>query len=607
MHATPVLIYDGDCGICREWVNYWLSLTGQRVIYRPYQSAAVDYPHIPTESFRKSVWLIEPDGHVHSGAAASFRLLNYIRGHGLGWWLYRFLPGFAPLSEIIYDFLASHRGLLRRLTHLLWGPHYTAPRHQRIQWWFLRGLGVIYISAFVSAGVQITGLIGETGLLPVDAYLDRMQGYHGSVAGYYVPTVFWLGSSDWLLQAVCGAGAAAGLLIIINRLTTPALVVAFALYLSVFHAGQAFFQFQWDLLLLEIGFLAIFLRGWPTMVRWLYRWLLWRFLFMAGVVKVTGGDSVWRGLSALEYHFETQPLPTPLAWYTHHLPDNLLMLATALTLIIEIVLVFLIFGPRRLRMLIGWLIILFQMAILLTGNYNFFNLLTLLLTLWLFDDAALARLGRQPRSLLAIESHRGRAGRIFCILFSLIIVLPGLNLVSRVMLTETLPIGRQVHQFIQPFMIVNPYGLFANMTIRRPEIIIEGSRNGHDWQAYEFRYKPGDPARAPGWNIPHQPRLDWQMWFAALGSPDRQPWFEPLLIRLLENEPAVTRLFADNPFPDTGPRTIRARLYHYRYTTPERGNDSHQWWTRELSGEYYPAVTLDTIRQRPGRGVPFRH
>ena len=598
--STPVLIYDGDCGICREWVNFWFSLTGHRVIYRSYQSAAADYPDISEDEFRRSIQLVE-DNRTFAGAAATFRLLSYVPGHGLGWWFYRFLPGFAFISEKVYNFSARHRGLLSYVTHLLWGRHYTAPRYNNIAWWFLRGLGLIYVSAFISAGVQITGLIGESGLLPISAYLDRMDGYYGDVSWFHAPTLFWLSHSDTALQLACLAGALAGLLITLNRLTTPALVAAFVLYLGIVHPGQAFFQFQWDMLLLETGFLAIFIQHWPTMTRWLYRWLVFRYLFMAGVVKLVSGDATWHGLSALQYHFETQPLPTPLAWYAHQLPDVILTAATAFALILELVLVFLVFSPRRLRMLLAWLVLLFQLGILLTGNYNFFNLLTMLLTLWLFDDDALARISGAARSLQARDIRAGIPGRTFCVLFSLIIILPGLNHIARFTWNDTVPGGRQIYNWIEPFMIVNAYGLFANMTTRRPEIIIEGSMDGDHWQNYEFYYKPGDPGRAPSWNLPHQPRLDWQMWFAALGSPGRQSWFKPLLVRLLQNEPEITRLLAHNPFPARGPRFIRARLYDYQFSRPGSSN----WWRREPIRFYYPAITLDELHGRPRSAMPF--
>jgi len=599
--SAPVLIYDGDCGICREWVGYWLSLTGHRVIYRSYQSAAADYPHISIDAFRHSIQLIEPDGRVYSGAAATFRLLSHVPGHGLGWCLYRFLPGFAPLSEFAYRLSARHRGLLRYLTHFLWGRHYTAPRYERVGDWFLRGLGLIYLSAFVSAGVQMTALVGESGLLPLVQYLERLRGFYDGWAWLYAPSLFWIDHSDAALQFACLAGTAGGILIAINRWTVPALIAAWALYLSITHAGQAFFLFQWDSLLLEAGFLAIFLRHFPTMIRWLYRWLLFRFLFMAGLVKLMSGDSTWHGLSALQYHFETQPLPTPLAWFAHQLPDAILFAATAFSLILEIVLVVLVFAPRRLRMLLGWLVLIFQTGILLTGNYNFFNLLSMLLVLWLFDDAALSRLRRGARALPAVEFNSRLPNRLFCIALGLLIVLPGLNYMSRVTLNDTMPIGRQIATWTDAFRIVNYYGLFANMTTDRPEIIIEGSRNGREWQSYEFRYKPGDVRRPPPWNIPHQPRLDWQMWFAALGSPGREPWFKPLLIKLLENDPEITRLFARNPFPDTGPRYIRASLYDYRFARRDEGG----WWRREYRHLYYPPLTLEELRRRPRAAMPF--
>ncbi len=599
--TTPVLIYDGDCGICREWVNYWLGLTGERVVYRSYQAALTDYPQLSAADCRRSIQYIDSDGRIHSGAAATFRVLQRA-GRPLGWWCYRGLPGFAWLAERVYNGCARRRGLLRLLTHALWGRWRTPARYDHVQWWFLRGLGLIYVFAFASAGVQITGLVGTDGLLPVSEFLDQQHGYYGTGAWYHAPTLLWLAHNDLALQLLCLAGALSGLAIVANRLTTPALAAAFALYLSVVQGGQDFFHFQWDFLLLEAGFLAIFVNAWPNLIRWLYRWLLFRYVFMAGFAKLASGDSTWTGLTALSHHFATQPLPTPLAWYAHQLPADLLQAATAATLLIEIVLVFLVFAPRRPRMLFAWLLILFQIAIALTGNYNFFNLLTLLLTLWLFDDAALAHTRGWPAAYRNIQPLQ--AG--LCLLLAVLVVLAGVNQMSRHYRQQVIPVAQTIDQALAPFHIVNPYGLFANMTTRRPEIVIEGSRDGETWRAYEFPYKPGDPARAPGWNIPHQPRLDWQLWFAALSRADRQRWFEPLLAGLLENRPPITALLADNPFPETGPRYIRARLFNYRFTDFKTADDNGRWWRRDYRGDYYPSATLADIRNRSRGGLPLR-
>lgn len=603
--TTPVLLYDGDCAICREWVNYWLSLTAERVIYRSYQSALDDYPQLDAADCRRSIQLIESDGTIYSGAAATLKLLSRLPGRGLGWWLYRYVPGFALVAELTYRLSARQRGLLRSLTHVLWGAHYSAPRHEWVQWWFLRGLGLIYVFAFISAGTQVPGLIGTEGLLPIADFLDRLHGYYDNV-WYYAPTLFWLGHSDLLLQLLCLAGAISGALVLCNRLTTPALIAAFVFYLSLVHPGQDFFQFQWDLLLLETGFLAIFIDSWPNLTRWLYRWLLFRYLFMAGIAKLTSGDTSWQDLTALQYHFETQPLPTPFAWYAHQLPDALLTVMTAATLVLEVVLVFLVFTPRRPRMLLAWLLLTFQIAILLTGNYNFFNLLTMLLTVWLFDDAAITRLTGQARGWLATCRPVRPLPCVFGMALAVMIVLPGLNQISLRCCQQVLPVARQIDKALAPLLIVNRYGLFANMTKRRPEIQIQGSMNGEDWIAYDFRYKPGDPAQAPGWNIPHQPRLDWQMWFAALSRADRQRWFEPLLIGLLENEPMITTLLADNPFPENGPRYIRAMIYQYHFTDyTERARSGH-WWRRERQDIYYPSMSLEQMQNRSRGGLPFQ-
>lgn len=599
--TTPVLLYDGDCGICREWVDYWLARTGERVSYRPWQSSLTDYPQLNADDCRRSIQYIDSDGCIDAGAAATFKLLT-LSGQPVYGWLYRYLPGFAWLAECGYDFLARHRGLLARITYLLWGRYPAPARYERVGNGFIRGLGLIYFFAFASAGVQIVGLIGSDGLLPISEWLSRLHGYYGNRGWYRAPSVFWLGHADRLLQLVCLFGAVCGVLIALRRFTAPALVLAFALYLSVVHVGQDFFYFQWDLLLLESGFLAIFFCAWPNLTRWLYRWLLFRYVFMAGFAKLTGGDPVWRDLTALSYHFETQPLPTALAWYANQLPDLVLKFGTLATLIIEVVLVFLIFAPRRPRMLYAWILIVFQFTILLTGNYTFFNLLTILLTLWLFDDAALSC---KSRGLPVQYSVRRPLQWLPASVLAILIILPGLNQMSRNYLQQTLPVAQPIDRALAPFKIVNPYGLFANMTTKRPEIVIEGSLDGENWRVYEFRFKPGALDEMPGWNIPHQPRLDWQMWFAALSRVERQGWFEPLLVALLENRPEVTALFAENPFPKGGPRFIRARLYRYRFTGFDSANPNH-WWQREFIGWYYPERSLADIRNRSRGGLPFR-
>ncbi len=606
--TRPTLVYDGDCGICRYWVNYWRGLTRGRVVYRPYQEAAADFPAIPPAAFPHAVQLIEPDGHVFAGAAASFRVLRDVPGHAAWWWLYAHLPGFARVSERAYAFTARRRGMLDRVSRLMWGPALEPESYDLVSWTFLRLFGAIYVAAFASLGVQIQGLAGRAGILPLADYLYVAYRELGSAAYWAVPTVFWLNSSDTALVAGTVVGVLLGLLVVADRWTRPALVGLFALYLSYVYAGQDFMSFQWDLLLLEAGFLAMFLTGGSRIVIWLYRWLVFRYLFLAGAVKLLSGDATWRGLTALEYHFWTQPLPTPVAWYAAQLPHGLLAGATAATLAVELGVVLLIFLPRRPRAVAACGVLSFQSLILLTGNYNFFNLLTMLMCIFLFDDAALRHL--IPLRVAAWIGRRapspGRAATLIATALALIVVPVGFNRIWQTVTRTNLPVLGAVSHALSPLLIVNPYGLFAVMTTTRPEIVIEGSDDGYSWREYVFRYKPGPLTRAPLWNIPHQPRLDWQMWFAALGTAEENPWFAGLMLRLLEGSRPTLALLSSNPFPDHPPKFVRARVYDYRFADPRVRAATGQWWVRELKGAYFPTVSLADFAasERPATGSP---
>jgi predicted DCC family thiol-disulfide oxidoreductase YuxK len=315
--GQSTLVYDGDCGICRIWVNYWRGLTGDAIIYRPYQEAASEFPAIPLEAFRDAVQLIEPEGSVLAGAAATYRVLSHAPARAGWWWLYTHLPGFSSASEWAYAFLGRHRGFLSRMTRLLWGRVLEPVRYELVSWVFLRLVGAIYVAAFASLAVQIEGLVGHAGILPLHDYLEAAYQDLGSGAYRILPTLFWLDWSDTALIAGTFIGTVLGMLVILGRWTRPALVGLFALYLSCVHAGQDFMSFQWDSLLLETGFLAIFLADGSRIVVWLYRWLVFRYFLLAGAAKLLSGDPTWRDLTALDYHFWTQPLPTPIACMPH--------------------------------------------------------------------------------------------------------------------------------------------------------------------------------------------------------------------------------------------------------------------------------------------------
>jgi hypothetical protein len=323
------------------------------------------------------------------------------------------------------------------------------------------------------------------------------------------------------------------------------------------------------MLLVEAGFLSIFASQ-ALLVVWLFRALLFRLMFLSGVVKLASGDATWRSLEALKYHYETQPLPTPLAWFMHQLPDAVQRASTAMVLVAELAVPLLFLAPRRLRAIGAWVTIGFQVLILLTGNYAYFNWLTIALCMWLFIEPA-DRKVTWGSGVLAVTI--GGLGV--------------LTLLAAAGVTLPEPALRAMGA-VDPLRVVNSYGLFAIMTTTRPEIIVEGSNDGQTWQAYEFRYKPGDVRRAPPVVAPHQPRLDWQMWFAALGTAQQNRWFVNFVEKLLRGEPAVLGLLARDPFGGSPPKYVRARLFQYHFTRwGEAG-----WWRREESGMYLGAVSL---------------
>jgi predicted DCC family thiol-disulfide oxidoreductase YuxK len=591
----PLLVYDGDCGFCAYWARYWKKLTGDSVDYKPYQDVAAQYPTIPRADFQRAVQYIPPHGHRASAAEASFLTLSHAHGKGIWLALYRKLPGFAAISELAYASIAEHRSAFYRISMFLWGRDNEPPRHDLVAFVFLRLFGLIYLSAFVSFGVQAQGLVGSHGILPLAQMVNFLASRFGLERFFLIPMVFWWNASDFAIQSVCWAGAGLSLLVVLNLRPRLGLFLLYVLYLSLLYGGQVFMAYQWDTFLLEAGFLALLLSVATTPGIWLLRWLLFRFMFMSGVVKLLSGDPHWWNLSALSYHFLTQPLPTPLAWYAAHLPPRVLKFATGGTFLVELALPFLIFCPRRLRFVGGFGILLLQSCILITGNYNWFNLQTMLLCLPLFDDAALRMI--LPHRLIRLlparaEDSAPRRG-VTAIVGALALLIVFSSIVE---MDERFggspPVAVQaVDRLIEPLHIVSSYGLFAVMTTQRDEIIIEGSDDGVEWREYDFRYKPGDVARRPRWNIPHQPRLDWQMWFAALDDPRRLPWFGQFIRRLLENEPAVTALLERNPFPDKPPRYVRARFYDYTYSdSTEKAKGI--WWDRRLLGLYFPEAHL---------------
>ena len=498
--------------------------------------------------------------------------------------------------------LTTLESLLQRLVGSSSGSTYTLSR-----WIFLRALGVIFLIAFVSLWIQIKGLIGSQGILPARELLAAAQSQLGGERYRILPTVFWLGASDTALQVACALGTTCAVLLIADVAPAPMLVLLWILYLSITVVGRDFLSFQWDVLLLETALLALFLAPWrlvpvrsesavPALGLLLLWWLLFRFTFASGVVKLTWHDPTWHNLTALDYHYWTQPLPTWTAWYMSQFPEWFKRVSVVATYVLEIGFPLLLFGTRSMRLVGCAGIVLMQLMIFTTGNYNFFNLLTVALAGLLLDDRAWSRV--LPGGLVRWVSGPGAVplearglGLVGTVLAIVLFVL------ATVRFAQTLTPGGGGFgplAWLDSFRSINGYGLFRVMTTTRREIVVEGSDDGTTWRAYEFRYKPGDPLQRPGFVEPHQPRLDWQMWFASLTPYEVTYWFQEFQMKLLQGAPPVLGLLKTNPFPDHPPKYIRATLYDYRFTSVAARKATGAWWTRTYVGPYSPAVSLPT-------------
>ncbi len=487
---------------------------------------------------------------------------------------------------------------------------------------FLRSLGLIYLIAFLSLEWQVAGLLGTTGLRPAAGFLERARESLGGVDLAAVPTIFWLGASDLVLRGACWVGAAFALLVIGGMLPLASLVGCWLLYLSLVGIGTPFLNYQWDALLLETGFLAIF---WAPMtarlasplamapspiIRWLFVWLLFRLMFFSGWVKLASGDPAWWNLTALTYHYETQPLPTWTAWYMDQLPAWFQRISAAGTFAIELVVPFLIFLGRRGRAVAAAAFFGLQVFIGATGNYGFFNLLSALLCLPLLDDDQLVALvPRRLRSRVvrarAAPSTPRMVGHAAVALLVLALTLPA-SLTQLTGFRTATDAVAPLAQWLRPFHLTSRYGLFAVMTKTRPEVVIEGSDDGITWTPYVWRWKPGALDRRPTFVEPDMPRLDWQMWFDGLrieralqtGQRAFNVVTPSLIERLKEGAPSVLRLLAPDPFENGPPRHIRWRLYDYQFTDSAERDASGDWWKRQFVYGDGPAEEWSAAGQR---------
>ena len=608
----PVLVYDGACGFCTFWVHRWQHITEDQVVYKPSQEAASQYPQIAPEKFDSSIYLIYPDGTYYSGAKGVYKALATSM-HKLPLWAYEKVPGFALISEWAYRQVANNRELFSFLTRWVWGTVLGRPTWHLTRRLFIVILGLVYFIAFTSFGNQIEGLIGKEGILPAQNFLQQVESQMGAERVWKLPTLFWLEAGDGFLKFICMAGAAISLLVAAGIAPALGLFLLWLFYLSLFNVGQQFLGFQWDTLLLEAGFLAIFLAPlkWrprlaiePPPSPWvllLFKFLLFRVIFTSGWVKLASGDPTWKDLSALLYHYDTQPLPTWIGWYVHQLPQGFQEYSVIAVLIIQLGVPFLIFGPGRIRYVAASILIFFQLLILLTGNYCFFNILTIAFCILLFDDALLRKCIPGKWQMMKTRNRIPEWKKWF-------VEGMGQGVLAISVLLYFVPLFISPVKYpsvfismvntIRPFHIVNQYGLFAVMTTSRPEIFIKGSNDGQEWKTYELKWKPGKLSKAPAFVAPHQPRLDWQMWFAALSNYERNPWLIQFMTRLLEGSPPVLDLLASNPFPEKPPKYIQAVVYDYWFADTETKEKTGNWWQREYKEPYTPVLQLPSS-ERP--------
>jgi hypothetical protein len=472
----------------------------------------------------------------------------------------------------------------------------------------LRWFGFIYLVAFYVAARQLVPLVGANGLTPASLFLDEIRQYYGSSwAGFAkLPMLFWLNCSDTWLHVVPWIGVVLSCVMLAGYTNAIMLTVMWILYMSIVHVGQDWYGYGWEIQMLETGFLAIFLcplldprpfprRGPPIAVILLFRWLIVRIMLGSALIKLRG-DSCWTDLTALYYHFETQPIPNPVSRWFHLLPHPLLQFGTIWTFIVELVAPFFVFWPRWGRLIAGGVIASFQLTLIVSGNLSFFNWLTILPALACFDDRFWSAIF--PVRFVAWAKQAGDreipsrpmliTSWVVAGLIGLLSIQPVLNLFDP---------AQSMNASYDPLSLVNTYGAFGTVGRTRPVIIFEGSNDpdperATDWKEYPYVGSPWDPKLSPPQIAPYQPHLDWQLWFAAMSSPRQYPWTLNLIWKLLHNDPATLSLFAGNPFPDHPPRYIRVVLYTYHFAEP--GNPEHVYWNREKLGLWLPPFSVDS-------------
>ncbi|MFL5482077.1 MAG: lipase maturation factor family protein [Gemmatimonadaceae bacterium] len=470
------------------------------------------------------------------------------------------------------------------------------------RWLFLRVLGLIFLSAFYSLAFQIRGLIGERGILPTRSYLQQLSGLLGAVEKvWYAPTLFWLNSSDAALTTVVVLGSVASILLVCNVAPRAMIAVSTILFLTCIAALQDFSWYQSDGMLMEAGFISFFFAPGglrpglgatypPSRISlFMLEWEWFRIYFESGLVKILSGDPTWRNLTAMDQYYQNGPLPAWPGWYVQHWPHWYHAGTVILTLFVELLLVWALFLPRRIRIGSFFIFTALQIGIISTGNYAFLNYLVLCLGVLLLDDRFLARFGFPLAETRAASPTRG--SRIFRRVETAVLSVAFYSTIVAFLWGGSSSILALPNRLLAPFRIANPYGLFAVMTPARYEIEFQGSSDGRAWVPYQFRYKPQDVFERPGIYAPYQPRFEWNLWFASLAPWQQNPWVVNTEQRLIEGSPSVLGLFRGDPFHGKPPAMVRTIIYQYWFTDLATRRSSGAWWRREELGQFSPSLS----------------
>ncbi len=521
--------------------------------------------------------------------------------------------------------------LFQRVVNWLLGPEPITekrPGHLWPRWIFLRALGLIYFSAFYSLVFQIKGLIGPNGILPAADYLQAVNAALHAQSYWTVPTLLWFGASNGALMTLCWVGLIASLLVTLNLWPRASLLFCFLCFVSFVSVARDFSGYQSDGMLLEAGFIALFFA--PGGLRpglgadnppsraslFLLQWEWFRIYFESGVAKIGSGDLAWRQLTAMDDYYQNGPLPTWIGWYVQHLPHWFHASATVYTLVTELLIVWMLFLPRKFRIVCFFIVTPFEISIIATANYTFLNYLVLLLGILLLDDrflewvlplrfrefihgkslattsTASALVARTPEHPSARAEWRERSTPLRRLFAGACLGLVFYSTTAQLlwMFVPGLPLPVAPVRALEPFRVTDTYGLFARMTHERYEIEFQGTLDGKTWLTYPFRYKPQAIDKAPGIYAPYQPRFEWNLWFASLGLWQQSRFVIWTEERLLKNDPDVLALFASNPFADAPPREVRAIKYQYWFTDMQTKSATGNWWRREELGLYAPAL-----------------